>query len=148
MSRITKLLQLRPRDWRLLLNASYLFPLTTLMIRLRGVQGTKEWLDPEKSHQYGITSAEQKVEVRRIARIVNIAAYRGIYRPKCLNRSLVLHHLLRKRGLNSELIMGTRLENGDFSAHAWVESGGVVLNDDPEVRERYSAFDQGVDAKS
>ena len=148
MNRIEQLKQLAPGDWRLLLQAACLFPLTTVMLRFRGAQGAKEWLGLGPHHQKEHLAADQLPEARRIARMVNIAAFRGVYRPRCLNRSLVLCHLLRKNGLDCELVMGARLDEGDFSAHAWVEHGNEVLNDDQQVRKKYHTFEQGVDAKS
>jgi hypothetical protein len=50
-----------------------------------------------------------------------------------LERSLVLWALLRARGVVSQLCVGARCEGGVFSAHAWVEYEGVVLNDRPDV---------------
>jgi len=148
MNRIEKLKQLAPGDWRLLLQAACLFPLTTVMLRFRGAQGAKEWLGLGAFDQKELSAVDQKTEARRIARMVNIAAFHGLYRPRCLNRSLVLCHLLEKSGLDCELVMGARLDEGDFSAHAWVEHGDEVLNDDQQVRKKYRRFDQGVDAKS
>jgi len=45
---------------------------------------------------------------------------------RCLVRSLVLTSMLSRRGIDSVLIIGVKVEP-DFSAHAWVESGGRPL---------------------
>lgn len=42
---------------------------------------------------------------------------------RCLRRSLVLVQLLARRGISSELVIGTR-SDPDFLAHAWVEHDG------------------------
>jgi Transglutaminase-like superfamily len=42
---------------------------------------------------------------------------------RCLRRSLVLVQLLSRRGIQAELVIGTRTDP-DFLAHAWVEHGG------------------------
>ncbi len=42
---------------------------------------------------------------------------------RCLRRSLVLVQLLARRGISSELVIGTRTDP-DFLAHAWVEHNG------------------------
>ena len=45
---------------------------------------------------------------------------------RCLARSLVLVCLLSRRGIDSVLVIGVAVEP-EFTAHAWVESGGVAL---------------------
>ena len=45
---------------------------------------------------------------------------------RCLVRSLVLTSMLARRGIDSVLIIGVKVQP-DFSAHAWVESGGRPL---------------------
>jgi hypothetical protein len=45
---------------------------------------------------------------------------------RCLNRSLVLTHLLARRGLHGTLVIGVR-PGSSFAAHAWVELDGVPL---------------------
>lgn len=42
---------------------------------------------------------------------------------RCLRRSLVLVQLLARRGISSELVIGTRTDP-EFLAHAWVEHDG------------------------
>jgi Transglutaminase-like superfamily len=61
------------------------------------------------------------------------------YYPKsvaCLQRSVALASMLRKRGIAADLKIGIR--QGPFTSHAWVEVGDRVLNDDvQQVRELY-----------
>jgi hypothetical protein len=45
---------------------------------------------------------------------------------RCLARSLVLVSLLSRRGIDSMLVIGVVVDPR-FTAHAWVESGGVPL---------------------
>jgi len=52
----------------------------------------------------------------------------------CLARALVAHTLLRRRGHAARLRLGFRRgEAGALSGHAWVESGGIVLDDAGEA---------------
>lgn len=46
---------------------------------------------------------------------------------KCLHDSLALLHFLAGEGLLATWVLGVR--TGPFAAHAWVQSGGVVLSD-------------------
>jgi len=82
---------------------------------------------------------------RRAARAVNIAARYGPYRANCLKRSLVLDRWLHRQGIESQLKLGAGLVEGDLSAHAWVEHGGVVLNDHKDVGKRFNVFPTNAD---
>ena len=77
---------------------------------------------------------------RAIVRLVQGAAAWSVHRPTCLHRSLTLWWLLRRQGVASELRIGVRKEQGRFEAHAWVERGGVALNDGSDVGLRFAAF--------
>ncbi len=46
---------------------------------------------------------------------------------QCLVRSLALGRYLRRRGFAVDIVLGARLR--PFSAHAWVQLGDMVLND-------------------
>lgn len=75
---------------------------------------------------------------RAIARIVQIAAHHGVYQASCLQQALVLSALLRRRHVENEIRFGARKEKGQLEAHAWVQAGAVVLNEDDGVDQRYS----------
>lgn len=88
-------------------------------------------------------------EARRLAWIVGVASRRVFRRANCLQRSLTLWWLLRRRGLKGELRIGVRrklmadpAEEGAVEFHAWVEHAGVVLNDVRDVRDRFATFDR------
>jgi len=93
----------------------------------------------EKSVLKAGPAAMQRARV--IAKIVGVAAQRGIYHANCLEQSLVLWWLLALRNIESELRFGARKENAQLKAHAWVECCGVSLNEEPDVHERFSLFE-------
>jgi transglutaminase superfamily protein len=66
-----------------------------------------------------------------VSRLVDMAA-RHTVKNTCLHRSLALWWLLGRRGLASQIRIGTRRRHGRFEAHAWVERGGMVVNDSGE----------------
>jgi hypothetical protein len=68
---------------------------------------------------------------------VTRAAHYGVFRPKCLARSVALQRLLLQAGVEtSQIHVGVRSQGAEFRAHAWVTVGGQVLGDDPAfVRE-------------
>jgi transglutaminase superfamily protein len=66
--------------------------------------------------------------VLAMARLVDRAS-RYTVATTCLHRSLALWWLLGRRGIDSRLQLGLRKHDGRFEAHAWVEYGGLIVND-------------------
>lgn len=80
-------------------------------------------------------------DARRVALAVNRAAEFGVFRPRCLARSIALRRLMDREGIEGANIrVGVRMENGEFVAHAWVEYAGEVVGDDPDKVARYEAL--------
>lgn len=72
-------------------------------------------------------------EARHIALSVVRAARFGVFRPKCLARSLAVCNMLAARGIAGAVLrIGVRRNDGDFLAHAWVEFGGETIGDADE----------------
>jgi hypothetical protein len=59
-------------------------------------------------------------------------------RIECLEQSLALWYVLRRRGVAAELTFGMR--QYPFGAHAWVTYRGEPLNEDREALRHYVAF--------
>jgi transglutaminase superfamily protein len=76
-----------------------------------------------------------------IARLEQSAARHLFFRPNCLEQSVALWWMLRKRGMAADLRIGARKHEGRFEAHAWVESNGVALNDGSEAHQHFVPFD-------
>jgi prolyl oligopeptidase len=58
----------------------------------------------------------------------------------CLQRSAATTCLLRSRGIEAELVIGT--QKLPFKAHAWVEVDGRVVNDKSYTPEMYAVLDR------
>ncbi len=141
MGRWESLRRLTGSERWVLVQALLLLPLTGLALRLLGLrrwQAVLGWFTPAGP------GAEAGAEGRTAARLVDAAARHGPYRATCLPRSLALWWLLRRRGVAADLRIGVRKEDGQFQAHAWVESCGLVLNDGADVRERFVPFGRAI----
>lgn len=57
--------------------------------------------------------------------------------PTCLRRSVTLLRELKRLGLAGTLHVGVQQVPTGVEAHAWVQVGPVVINDDPAVGDRY-----------
>jgi hypothetical protein len=64
------------------------------------------------------------------------------YGGTCLDRSVFLWFLLRQRGLDGRIRIGVTLDGNQLEGHAWVELHDKVVNDAPDVAERFSVFEQ------
>jgi len=80
-------------------------------------------------------------KAREIARMVTATARHLFIATNCLDQSLVLWWLLRRRGIAAELRFGARKEAGPFDAHSWVELDGRVLSDTGEVDLQFVPFE-------
>ena len=58
--------------------------------------------------------------------------------PTCLRRSVVLQRELDRLDLASSLHIGLRRGAAGPEAHAWVQVGDAVVNDDPAVTSTYA----------
>jgi hypothetical protein len=78
-----------------------------------------------------------------LQRATAVAAH-GRHPANCLERSLVLWWLLRRLGIKGDLRIGIHKDTDRFEAHAWVEHGGVALNEGDDVRQHFAVFDRAI----
>lgn len=72
----------------------------------------------------------------RIVEKINQASQWHLIGMGCLQRSFTAFLMLRRRGIPVNLCIGVSKFN--FRAHAWLEHHGLVVNEDPKVRQIYS----------
>ena len=117
---------------------------TWLGLRLAGFRRWKSalgWLSPSANAIAPLLGASCKKSARVIARMEAAAARNLFFSTNCLEQSLVLWWLLRRRGISAELRIGARKEVGRFEAHAWVEVDSVALNDAGAEHRHFVPFD-------
>jgi len=79
-----------------------------------------------------------------IARMQEAAARNLFFRANCLEQSLVLWWLLRRRGIDAALRIGARKESDRFEAHAWVVLDSQVLNDASAEHRHFVPFERPI----
>jgi hypothetical protein len=80
------------------------------------------------------TVSASAADVRRVADRVAVIAAFFPGRALCLEQSLALYWLLRRRGVSARLRVG--VHPAPFTAHAWIEYDGAPVNeDDDRIRE-------------
>lgn len=134
MSRIHTITRLK-----VLLQTSTLVPLTALSLRLFGFRRTYNGLNALARRTSGVCNRPDTYIEQVRARIKWIKR-RGFYRGNCLSRSLTLWFLLQRQGIETNMRIGTRKQEGLFQAHAWVEYNERPLNAGQHVQQRYTTF--------
>ena len=132
-------------DRRLLAEAGLFLPLTGALLRLLGFSRCQSLflrLAPQPAAR--TVDDEALARARTAARLVKVAADRGLYHATCVPQSLVLWWMVRRQGTAAAFRIGVRKTGDRFEAHAWVECNGVAINDDADVHERFIPFGRAI----
>ena len=137
LTRLQKLRRLPAEERWLLVQSAVLLPTVHLALKFISVAQL----------QGLVTRALRAPRPRQIspqatARMVRIAAHRGLYHFKCLDQSLVLGWLLRRQGIDARIVFGARKEDNQMEAHAWVEVESVAIGEDDGEHQRFLPIEQ------
>ena len=136
LNRVNRLRQLPRSDLRVLLCALVLVPLTSGMLEILGfrrVYAVLERLLRSRRPSMIRDAESHHLRARTMRHLVQRAAAHSPVTACCLPVSIVVWAMLRFEGLPAVLHLGVRSSNQGFKAHAWVESGSVVLDDEPGI---------------
>ena len=134
--------QLSAQSQRIAVKAAVALAATWIGLRVAGYRRWRRLLDSRASaRQASEAGTAARESALAVARLEASAARHLLLRTNCLEQSLVLWWLLRRRGIAAELRIGARKEHGQFEAHAWVELEGVVLNDAQGQHLHFAPFD-------
>ena len=141
MSKWEKFKNLSLWELWLLGKAVFLLPITALGLRLMGFKAVRSALSCGLPPPVYSTDARAMDRAPKIAKMVKVAAVYGRFGATCLPQSMVLWRFLQRQGIECDLRLGARRENGNFEAHAWVEVDGVALNETADVGERFKLLE-------
>lgn len=141
---VRHLLTLSVRDGLDLVTATVLLPLFWLGLRWLGLERWRRLLLRTSA------TARQRAQrdPRSVSQLVNAAARHSWFHTTCLTRSLLLEWMLRRRGIGAKLCIGVQLHDSGIKAHAWVECGGVPVNEKPGIASEFAPFADLVPASS
>ena len=71
--------------------------------------------------------------VQRLYQLVGWASHLHILPTACLEKSLALHWMLQRRGINAQIKIGAHKVPEGINAHAWVEMNGQVVGEAESV---------------
>jgi hypothetical protein len=119
-----------------------LLPCVRVLLWTRGYRRTMRLLSTRVQQPRPANgSADVPDPVAEIASAVTAAARPAPFRSRCLARSITIWLLCRRRGHDTQVLIGVAPpEGGRLPAHAWVEYRGVPLNDTADVRQRYGVI--------
>ena len=79
-------------------------------------------------------SGDAMARARRVALAVDRAAEYGLFTPTCLVRAIAVERLLTREGVAGAVVrIGARQGADGPEMHAWIDIGGMVIGDRPEV---------------
>jgi hypothetical protein len=118
-----------------------LLPCVRVLLWTLGYRRTMRLLSTRVQHPRQGTGTAVPDPVAEIASAVTAVARLAPFRSRCLARSITIWWLCRRRGFDTDVLIGVAPpEAGRLPAHAWVEYRGVPLNDTPDVRTRYGVI--------
>lgn len=103
-----------------------LITITHLALRLTGFAATIKRA-MRTAARWPVVDGVNREMADQFARRVAMAAALYPFRARCLEQSIVLYCLLRRARCEAELRVGVQPYH--FRAHAWVEHGGVPVNE-------------------
>lgn len=78
--------------------------------------------------------------MQRLYQLVGWASHLYIMPMACLEKSLALQWMLRRRGVNAQLKIGAHKVSEGISAHAWVEVSGQVIGESEGMIENFKVL--------
>jgi hypothetical protein len=134
-----KLNRLPPSQWPGLL-AAYWW-LVRARLHMRHLNGP-DWLASRQRPVCARAGARRTIRepdwIRHRVRLIGIASRYPFRWSLCLQSSLALQDWLNQGGVYPDLRIGVRKAGGKFTAHAWLELDGRVLNDRTRVASQFA----------
>lgn len=111
-------------------------PFVAWTLRKRGVKPLLTTTAPRSARVDPLQAKEVAIALDAGLALVPIA-------PTCLRRSVTLARELRRLELAGTLHIGVRTVSDRVEAHAWIQVGDVVVNDDPDLTATYAQLAAG-----
>jgi len=128
---------LEATDKILLLETLGLAAFIGIAFRLAGVPRTQACLRWWSGRRAVQNTSEAQSWIHRSLRAQRMVKRATGLGGMCLARSLTLWTLLRRRGVETELRIGYRKQNGKIEGHAWLEDAGAPINESAAVAGTY-----------
>jgi Transglutaminase-like superfamily len=121
-------------DRRLFLRAWHALLVSRLEVRRR----REDWTDLVSEGSEALSPPEEHVD--HLVAVFERARATCPVATSCLPASLALRRFLKRHGVAARLRLGARKIGSEWSGHAWVERGGRMLGDRPELVRHFVPF--------
>jgi hypothetical protein len=135
---------MRPGDLPTVLLAATLMIVGTVSFRRGDFRGGVARVQRMCRPRLGTSPTDESVVTERAVRSVDVAAELLPTSITCLPRSVVTSAIVQHRGVEATLRIGVRIDAHEFMSHAWVESGGRPINDDPAALVGFEPFEESI----
>lgn len=129
--RIRRLGELKASEWLVLFQLVPAASAIRLASHQARVERLARWLGESEAAARFVPLACGRLSDSELFRLADWATRLTKGEQRCLQRSLVLHWLLARRGRAPVLEVGVALRDGQLLSHAWVVVGGQPLGDTP-----------------
>ena len=144
--KLKRLFSLQFKEYPVLIEAWLMLAWVDFVIRFFPYERWRHWLESDEKS----ASVQQKeLDMTSLIRISEMVARHHVCPMNCLRRTLAQKKMLSKRGFSASVHIGVKKGESGLEAHSWLSFGGRVLNDSPDVTERYTELerDQWCNAK-
>jgi hypothetical protein len=128
MRRIRKLLKLTPSEYCLLAESVLMLGVVKIGLWLLPFRTMHRLVAARKLKAGAVDKELERRSIKRVVWAVDVVSHYIPLFKNCLNRALATQVLLKRRGHRASLQIGVqRGEEGQFEAHAWIESEGKIV---------------------
>lgn len=139
--------RLRPSLQGFALESAVVLTLTCLGLRSLGFRRWQKLLRRLTPAAPGCVEISESLldRWRAMARVEQAVARRLPFQSNCLDQSLALWWMLRRRGVAADMHIGGRKEAANFEAHAWVEVGVYTFPEMSGEHPPFTAFERPIE---
>lgn len=81
----------------------------------------------DETPQNSNLSSVQIQQVKNIRHAIEVVSKYTFWESKCMVKAITAMFMLKRRGIESTLYLGTAKEKGNLTAHAWLRSGDFYV---------------------
>ncbi|MEQ8910256.1 MAG: lasso peptide biosynthesis B2 protein [Vicingaceae bacterium] len=126
---------IRPLHWEVAFTLFYARILTLLFPFKKLARSMSK--PPKKQSQ--LNKSEKMGEAIKLSQLTKSLSKKMPFRAKCFEQALCLQKVLKRRGINSEIVFGLKTKADQLAAHAWCISQGVTLSGE-KGKEQFSVL--------
>lgn len=141
VSFLQRLFSLKPKDYLLLTESWLTLAWVDLMISFSPYPRWRHWM--ESAEPDGVNH-KQTFDVSFLINHSESVARHHVRAMNCLRRTLAQKLMLARRGIVARVHIGVKKDDAGFAAHSWLSYENKILNDSPDVVDRYVELEKSM----